>query len=192
VISRSLVGTAEHVTIKGLNFFSGTFDITGPNLTIEDSRFSFPDASKRMLGIYAADSDAAMQDYGSLVNGANFTMRNTVYEYAEMGIVLEKPDSLSGTFENNLFQYVSIYGMGKNSLVQFAPTFTRNTVRHSSPRGLFKSTIDGDSSLRDQSLLLIAKSIHADVVQRIRQRKTQLAKAYRGDSLKIIINYFYI
>jgi hypothetical protein len=148
-----IVGSGTFVTIKGLDFFAGTFQLTGDNLSIEDSHFSYPDASTRMLGIYADDSADAMLDYGSLLlDGDNFIFENNVFQYSETGIKLETDLSLDAQFINNLFQYISMVGMGNNALVEFAPKYVRNTVRYSGMRSPFKSTGAGlDASLREQS-----------------------------------------
>ncbi|WNC72789.1 putative Ig domain-containing protein [Thalassotalea psychrophila] len=153
VKTHHLVGAGKHVTIKGLNFFAGTFQLSGDNLSIQDSHFSYPDATKRILGLYADRSEYAMDDYGSvLTSGDHFLFQNNIFEHSEMGIVLGTNVALEGQFINNLFQYISMWGFGNNALIEFAPKYVRNTVRYSGMRSPFKSTGAGfDASLRDQS-----------------------------------------
>ncbi|MCD6355271.1 MAG: carbohydrate binding domain-containing protein [Prolixibacteraceae bacterium] len=140
--------------VKGIDFFAGNFKAEGDGFTIEDCRILYPDASQRMLKKYAATSGDAVNDYGTLITGTNFTMRNCEYAFSEMGIKAEP--GYASMLDNCLLHHISMWGMGHNSAIQQFNTVTRTTYHTGGPRGGFKTNTDPVSG-RWQSYNLIRK-----------------------------------
>ncbi|VGO19331.1 right-handed parallel beta-helix repeat-containing protein [Pontiella sulfatireligans] len=135
----TLNNTCSYITIKGLDFFANNFRSDAANFVVEDCTFSFPDASRRLLGEYPAESNDAMTDYGTYIGDGPFAMTNCVYEYAEMGILFGSGATDASSYHNNLFRHISMLGLGKNGALQQVNSFTRNTFHTAGNREVLKS-----------------------------------------------------
>jgi len=153
-ITRSLLVEAScaNIKVRGIDFFAGNFRADGDGFTIEDCKILYPDASQRMLKKYAATSGEAMENFGTMITGANFTMRNCEYAFSELGI--KANPGYASMLDNCLLHHISMWGMGHNSAIQQFNTVTRTTYHTGGPRGGFKTNADPVSG-RWQSFNLI-------------------------------------
>ncbi len=149
-ISRSIeLSNSSYVEIRGLDFFASNFAIEGDHITIEDCSILYPDASKRLLGIYPETSTVTSEEYGSYVNGANFSLINCKLEYSEYSVLFVENGDAS-RIHNSLFRHTSMLGLGKNGAIEQVNTYTRNTFEISGNRGAVKTNTDPESG-RNQS-----------------------------------------
>ena len=141
-LTRSLhVSTSTaNFKVKGIDFFACNFRADGDGFTIEDCRILYPDASLRMLKKYSATSGDAVDEFGTIVTGANFTMRNCEYAFSELGIKADP--GYASMLDNCLLHHISMWGLGYNSAIQQFNTVTRTTYHTGGPRGGFKTNAD--------------------------------------------------
>jgi hypothetical protein len=144
--------SSSNFKIKGIDFFASNFRVDGDGFTIEDCRILYPDASQRMLKKYSATSGDALDEYGTIISGANFTMRNCEYAFSELGI--KANPGYASKLDNCLMHHISMWGMGHNSAIQQFNSVTRTTYHTGGPRGGFKTNADPVSG-RWQSYNLI-------------------------------------
>jgi len=127
-ISRALTLThADHIKIRGLNFFASNFSVLGKHVTFENCVYTYPDASKRLVGIYPATSTDASTTVGTYVDGEYFSLLNCVLRYTEYS-VLKVVNGTGSLIDNNLFHHISMLGLGKNGAIEQVNTYTRNTM----------------------------------------------------------------
>ncbi len=150
----TLNSNCSYITIEGLDFFADNFRSDAGNVVVKDCTFSYPDASRRLLGEYPAESNAAVIDYGTYIGAGPFAMTNCVFEYSEMGLLVDSPATYSSSLHNNLFHHISMLGIGKNSVIQQVNSFTRNTMHTASPRGAIKTNADPESTRKQKFNLM--------------------------------------
>lgn len=131
---------SSYIEIKGLNFFSGTFNfIDSNNITIEDCEFLYPSYNKLMLRDLSLPEvskfttsiptkelkshSKVFLSYGNVIRNCNFTYLD--------GSAL-KMKSKDDIIENNLFAYMNYTCMGKEAGVELRDSvgtiFIRNTI----------------------------------------------------------------
>ena len=123
---------AQYVTLKKINFFATTLEMTGNSdyNTVEECNFYYPSASKRMLGTTNGMGNPSVTELGS--NADNNTIEKCLFENTEGEALVIKGDS--NTIKNNYFHHidwssselqnlmVSIYIAGTSN------TFHQNTI----------------------------------------------------------------
>ncbi|MCK4746175.1 MAG: hypothetical protein KAT15_04030, partial [Bacteroidales bacterium] len=152
-LSRSIsVTNAAYLQIRGLIFFASNFTIQGDYITVEDCKFNYPDASKRLVGIYPNTSTDACISFGTYVDGESFSLINCEFTYSEYS-VLKVDNGISSLIHNNLFHHISMLGLGKNGAIEQINTYTRNTMVTAGNRGAVKTNA-GLTTGRDHSFNL--------------------------------------
>ena len=123
---------AQYVTLKKINFFATTFEMTGNSdyNTVEECNFYYPSASKRMLGTTDGLGTPNVTELGS--NADNNTIEKCLFENTEGEALVIKGDT--NTIKNNYFHHidwsaselqglmVSIYCTGTSNI------FRENTI----------------------------------------------------------------
>ncbi|MDC3110148.1 hypothetical protein OA490_04190 [Flavobacteriales bacterium] len=119
---------AQYVTLKKINFFATTFEMTGNSdyNTVEECNFYYPSASKRMLGTTDGLGTPNVTELGS--NADNNTIEKCLFENTEGEALVIKGDT--NTIKNNYFHHidwsaselqglmVSIYCTGTSNIFQ--------------------------------------------------------------------------
>lgn len=119
---------AQYVTLKKINFFATTFEMTGNSdyNTVEQCNFYYPSASKRMLGTTDGLGTPNVTELGS--NADNNTIEKCLFENTEGEALVIKGDT--NTIKNNYFHHidwsaselqglmVSIYCTGTSNIFQ--------------------------------------------------------------------------
>ena len=119
---------AQYVTLKKINFFATTFEMTGNSdyNTVEECNFYYPSASKRMLGTTDGLGTPDVTELGS--NADNNTIEKCLFENTEGEALVIKGDT--NTIKNNYFHHidwsaselqglmVSIYCTGTSNIFQ--------------------------------------------------------------------------
>ena len=144
----------SYITIQGLDFFANTFRSGADGFVIEDCSISYPDASRRLLGEYPAESNDAVLDYGTYIADGSFAMTNCVFRYSELGLLVDNPARYGSSLHNNLFHHISMLGIGKNGAIQQVNSFTRNTFHTASNRGAIKTNADPQATRKQQYNIL--------------------------------------
>ena len=95
---------AKYVSLKKINFFATTFEMTGDSdyNTIEECNFYYPSASKRMLGTTNGLGTPNVTELGS--NADNNTIEKCLFENTEGEALVIKGDS--NTIKNNYFHHI--------------------------------------------------------------------------------------
>jgi hypothetical protein len=141
-ISRSIeISNSSYVKIRGLNFFASNIAVLSDHVTIEDCSFTYPDASKRLLGIYPETSSAASEEYSTYTDGFAFSLINCSIEYTEYS-ALRVINGDNSKIHNNLFRHLAMLGLGKNGAIEQVNTYTRNTFEIAGNRGAVKTNTD--------------------------------------------------
>jgi len=127
-LSRAItLQNADYIKIQGLNFFASNFSVLGNHVTIEDCIFTYPDASKRLVGVYPATSTGAATTLGTHIDGEWFSLINCEFRYTEYNVL--KVDNGTGSLiDNNLFYHISMLGMGKNGAIEQVNIYSRNSL----------------------------------------------------------------
>ncbi len=121
-------GGAQYITLKKINFFATTFEMTGNSdyNTVEECNFYYPSASKRMLGTTDGLGTPDVTELGS--NADNNTIEKCLFENTEGEALVIKGDT--NTIKNNYFHHidwsaselqglmVSIYCTGTSNIFQ--------------------------------------------------------------------------
>jgi len=123
----------NHVTIKGLDFFATTIELTSSeSITIEDCNFNYSGVSKRALGVTSAKASMLRLTKGA--GSGNFVLRNISITNSDSQAFQIKGDN--SRVENSLFENIdwaateayspsaSIVFHGNNTLL------SRNTIRN--------------------------------------------------------------
>ena len=119
---------AQYVTLKKINFFATTFEMTGNSdyNTVEQCNFYYPSASKRMLGTTDGLGTPNVTELGN--NADNNTIEKCLFENTEGEALVIKGDT--NTIKNNYFHHidwsaselqglmVSIYCTGTSNIFQ--------------------------------------------------------------------------
>ena len=139
----------NYVTIKGLDFFATTIELTSSeSITIEDCNFNYSGVSKRALGEFNAKASMLR-----LTNGAgqgNFVLHNISITNSDSQAFLIKGDN--SRVENSLFENIdwaateayspsaSIVFHGNNTLL------SRNTIRNAGTSETIATALNGSGT----------------------------------------------
>ncbi|NQZ27960.1 MAG: DNRLRE domain-containing protein [Colwellia sp.] len=139
----------NYVTIKGLDFFATTIELTSSeSITIEDCNFNYSGVSKRALGEFNAKASMLR-----LTNGAgqgNFVLHNISITNSDSQAFLIKGDN--SLVENSLFENIdwaateayspsaSIVFHGNNTLL------SRNTIRNAGTSETIATALNGSGT----------------------------------------------
>lgn len=139
----------NYVTIKGLDFFATTIELTSSeSITIEDCNFNYSGVSKRALAEFNAKASTLR-----LTNGAgqgNFVLRNISITNSDSQAFLIKGDN--SRVENSLFENIdwaateayspsaSIVFHGNNTLL------SRNTIRNAGTSETIATALNGSGT----------------------------------------------
>jgi len=143
------VNNWNYVTIKGLDFFATTLELTSSeSITIEDCNFNFSGVSKRALGETTAKASMLRLTNGS--GQGNFVLRNISILNSDSQAFQIKGDNT--LVENSLFENIdwaateayspsaSLVFHGNNTL------FSRNTIRNAGTSETIATALNGSGT----------------------------------------------